>query len=122
MKWLADACVDARLVESLKMAGCDIRQLASQETSLSDEDVLKIAYEEERILLTDDKDFGEWVVRRKSPVHGLIIVRIDPLEINLKISQLIDIYKNFKDELRGKILIVGPEHYRLRPIGNKNSS
>jgi predicted nuclease of predicted toxin-antitoxin system len=120
LKWLADACVDARLVEALQKAECDIRQLAPQELSFPDEDVLKIAHEEDRLLLTDDKDFGEWVVRRRRPVPGLIIVRIDPVEINLKILRVISLYKQLGANLRGKILIVGPAHHRLRPIETGN--
>ena len=116
MKWLADACVDARLVEALQKAECDIRQSASQELALPDEDVLKIAYKEDRILLTDDKDFGEWIVRRKSPVHGLVFVRIESVEIELKIVRVVSLYKLLGDSLRGKILIIGPERYRLRSI------
>lgn len=116
MKWLADACVDARLVEALQKAGCDIRLLVSQERSLPDEDVLKIAYQEDRVILTDDKDFGEWVVRRKEPIHGLVFVRIDPEQIELKILRVVSLYKLLGDGLKNKILIIGPERYRLRPI------
>ena len=38
----------------------------------SDEDVLALAYDEQRVLITDDKDFGELVYRRGLPHHCII--------------------------------------------------
>ncbi len=55
--------------------------------------LLKKANDEERILITDDKDFGEFVFRLEKPSSGVILIRtsttnppkrFDLLEILLK--------------------------------------
>lgn len=46
--------------------------------SLSDTELIALASQEERLLLTADKDFGELVFRRGQAVPGLILLRIDP--------------------------------------------
>lgn len=38
--------------------------------------ILSRAYAEERILLTEDKDFGELVFRLRKPASGLVGVRM----------------------------------------------
>ena len=58
MKFLADECCDAGLVASLRDFGHDIKYVIEQKAGSSDDEVLTIAYNEGRILLTEDKDFG----------------------------------------------------------------
>jgi predicted nuclease of predicted toxin-antitoxin system len=43
---------------------------------LADEAILEIANQENRILLTNDKDFGEIVFRQKLITSGVILFRI----------------------------------------------
>lgn len=116
MKWLADACVDVRLVTALKNAGCDIRQVNVGEDPRPDEAVIELASKEERILLTDDKDFGDWVIRRRRPVPGLVLVRIHPTLIDLKISRVVSLYRSCGTSLHGNLLVVGPRFHRIRPL------
>ncbi|MBI4606169.1 MAG: DUF5615 family PIN-like protein [Planctomycetes bacterium] len=116
MKWLADACVDARLVAALKDAGCLIRQVKVGEDPRADEEILDLAWSEGRIVLSDDKDFGEWVIRRRRRVPGLVLVRIDPTLIDLKIARVVDLYRRLGQSLHGKLLVVGPRFHRLRAL------
>lgn len=50
MKFLADECCDAGLVASLRDFGHDVTYVIEQITGSSDDEVLTIAYDEERIL------------------------------------------------------------------------
>jgi hypothetical protein len=72
MFFLADECVDAAVVEGLRDAGHDVRYVAEGERALTDAEVLKIAAQENRILLTEDKDFGDLVFRGGYVVPGVV--------------------------------------------------
>ncbi len=62
MKFLLDQSTDARLLPYLRDLGHDATRIGSDYPSgLSDEEVLAIAREEGRILITDDRDFGELI-------------------------------------------------------------
>ncbi len=39
----------------------------------TDGEVLALAFDERRIILTEGKDFGELVYRLKKPAHGIIL-------------------------------------------------
>jgi predicted nuclease of predicted toxin-antitoxin system len=65
VRWLADECVAAPLVASLRSFGHDVLYVAEAAAGLSDVDVITLATREKRILLTEDKDFGDLVFRRE---------------------------------------------------------
>lgn len=58
---VADESVDYRIVTELRNNEFDIYSIAEQQPSIQDESVLKIACDNNALLLTEDKDFGELV-------------------------------------------------------------
>jgi len=46
---------------------------------MTDFNILKTATNDNRILLTEDKDFGEWVFAHKSETLGVILIRYPSL-------------------------------------------
>lgn len=70
-----DESADARLGPFLRRLGHDVATIAvDHPASLKDEDVLAIARREQRILITDDRDFGELVFRNRRPHAGVMPV------------------------------------------------
>jgi len=65
VRWLADECIAAPLVAALRDAGHDASYVAEFAAGLSDADVIAMASAEGRVLLTEDKDFGDLVFRRR---------------------------------------------------------
>lgn len=65
MKFLADVNVEKSVIEEIKLLGYDVKSVTSINPAMSDTEVLKIANSEDRILITNDKDFGEIVFRQK---------------------------------------------------------
>ena len=70
MKFLADECCDAPLVESLRNDGHDVLYQLEEDAGAPDEDLLGRAYKEKRILLSEDKDFGELVLDSENILLG----------------------------------------------------
>ena len=78
MRWLVDECVDAALVQRLRGGGHDVLYVAEIASGATDAQVLRRASDENRLLLTEDKDFGELIFRLRVPVPGLVLLRIEP--------------------------------------------
>ena len=73
MKFLLDECAaSVRLHRMLAGLGHDVRAASEIAPGTNDEDLLALAYNEQRALITDDKGFGELVYRRRLP-HPCII-------------------------------------------------
>ena len=67
MRWLADECVAAPLVARLREAGLDVTYMAEIAPAATDPEAIARAHHEGRLLLTEDKDFGELVFRWNWP-------------------------------------------------------
>lgn len=89
MRFLLDQSAEARIATYLAGRGHDATRIARDYPSgLPDEQVLAIAHRERRILVANDKDFGELVFRRNLPPAGVVVFpleattrdRIDALE------------------------------------------
>jgi len=74
VRWLADECVAAPLVAFLRTGGHDVLYVAEAAAGFSDSDVLALALREMRLLLTEDKDFGDLVFRRGRAVPGIVLL------------------------------------------------
>ena len=116
MKFFADECCDAGLVVSLRAAGYDVTYVAEQYAGSSDDEVLTIAHNERRILLTEDKDFGELVYRFRKPSAGIVLIRIDVRERHMKWPRLKSLIEKYEDRLHGHFVVIHSNKYRFRPL------
>jgi predicted nuclease of predicted toxin-antitoxin system len=76
MKLLVDEGVDKPIVDLLRHSGFDVHYILETHRGIEDEKVLQIANEEARVLLTQDKDFGEMVFRLRKVHLGIILIRL----------------------------------------------
>jgi predicted nuclease of predicted toxin-antitoxin system len=93
MRFLLDENVDARLKQDLKAQGHDVLRVGSDfQAGLPDIAVLTIAQRQSRVLITNDRDFGELVFRQREPHQGVILLRLGtyaPLELIVERMQYV---------------------------------
>jgi predicted nuclease of predicted toxin-antitoxin system len=116
VRWLADECVDAPLVRLLREQRYDVVYMAEHSSGATDEDVLALAQSEDRLLLTEDKDFGELVVRWHWRVPGLVLLRIEPQRDELKWIRLSKAISTFGDRLFGRYVVIEESRLRSRDL------
>lgn len=80
----------------------------------SDQDVLARADSEFRLLLTEDKDFGDLVFRRALRAPGIVLLRIDSKRRDLKGRRLLAAIERFGSELFGRYTVVEEIRFRSR--------
>ena len=72
MKILLDSCVWGKARHELEMAGHDVAWSGDWPGDPGDEEILAIANDQGRLLVTLDKDFGELAVRRGRSHCGIL--------------------------------------------------
>jgi predicted nuclease of predicted toxin-antitoxin system len=78
-KLLADENIPAKAIEALRDAGCDLLSIRETAAGVSDEEVLRIAVAQGRILVTFDRDYGELIFREgREPPPSIIYFRVFP--------------------------------------------
>ncbi len=65
MRFLADESCDFAVVRALRSKGFDVLAISEVCPGVEDQQVIELAKEEERILLTEDKDFGRFAYFRE---------------------------------------------------------
>ena len=116
MRWLIDECVDEALVTHLRAAGHDVVYMSDVEPRATDADVLRRAQRENRLLLTEDKDFGDLVFRQALPVPGIVLLRIDSSRQSVKPARLRAAVERFGDALFGRYTVIDDSRFRSRPL------
>jgi predicted nuclease of predicted toxin-antitoxin system len=122
MRWLADECVSATLVASLRAAGHDVRYIAEVAPGMRDAEVIAQASADERLLLTEDKDFGELTVRLGHNVPGLVLIRIDPVNPTMQAARLNDAIARYGAELFGRYVVIEQARMRVRELRNDGTT
>jgi predicted nuclease of predicted toxin-antitoxin system len=108
MKFLLDQSTDARLGTYLRKLGHDVTRVATDyPAGLLDPKILSLARAEGRILITDDRDFGEWVFRFKLPHAGVIFLRLGTYApLDLKIERLAYVLTHYADHLDQFLVVI----------------
>jgi predicted nuclease of predicted toxin-antitoxin system len=118
MRFLVDASSDARLVAHLRNLGHDVTRVGTDHPgTLKDPEVLAIAVAEQRILITDDRDFGELVFGRRQPHTGVIYFRLSTTRFVVRRDRLDYVLASYSDEL-DQFLIVTEYDVRVRRLPN----
>lgn len=105
MKFLLDVCSSSRsLTAFLIEQGHDVASALSLNPQASDGELLTLAHRERRVLITEDKDFGELVVVLGRPHHA--VVRLVALAVDDQIAAMREVLEAYGHELEAKSLIV----------------
>jgi predicted nuclease of predicted toxin-antitoxin system len=114
MRLLLDESSDVRVAPYLRAWGHDVRIVARDyQSAISDEEVLAIAFRERRILITNDKDFGDLVFVKRRPHHGVVLLRLGTLELVPTLDRLEHVLQDYADQL-DRFLVVTPHRVRIR--------
>lgn len=115
MRFLLDQNIDARLVPVLVSHGHAVTRIGRDHPhDMSDEDILALAYREQRVVVTNDRDFGELVFRHGRPHAGVILFRLGSADLPTKVARLTEILTHHGDELRS-FIVATPDSVRVRP-------
>lgn len=116
MRWLVDECVSARLVGMLRELGHDVAYVVEVAPGADDRDVADCARRDGRLLLTDDKDFGDLVIRQRLAVPGLVLMRIGSDDYRLAWQRLDAAILNFGADLFGRYTVIEAARFRSRKL------
>jgi predicted nuclease of predicted toxin-antitoxin system len=75
MRFLADESCDFRVVQALRAAGHDVVTVAEFTQGAEDAALIDMATREQRIFVTEDRDFGQLVYAAGTPTSGVILLR-----------------------------------------------
>jgi len=82
----------------------------------SDLEVLKRDVDQKRILLTEDKDFGEWVFAHKEEMYGVLFIRY-PASLRANLGEMVRVLvTKHGSELVKSFIVLEPGKARIRKM------
>lgn len=113
MRFLADESCDFAAVKALRAAGHNVVAVAEIARGAEDSAVVELARSEGRILLTEDKDFGQLVFAAAHRTAGVILLRWPVTSRSALGSALVELVATQGDALRGSFAVVEPGRVRI---------
>lgn len=114
-KLLADENIPKKTVEALKQREIDITSVVDSSPGLSDRAVIELANNENRVIVTFDKGFGELIFRERLEVRGLILLRLAPTSPEHIAERIAHIMAQ-KIPIENKIIVVREDSVRVTPL------
>ncbi len=116
LRFLADESCDFTVVKALRSSGFDVLAVSEEFPAASDIQVLKRAVVEKRIILSEDKDFGEWVFAHKEEVYGVILIRY-PANLRSRLGEAVNVLVSEHElDLVQSFTVLEPGRARIRKI------
>jgi predicted nuclease of predicted toxin-antitoxin system len=72
---LADENIPLEITKSLRNEGFDVTSIYESARGLKDEQIIEMALKYDYLLLTEDKDFGEWVFAHHAKGLNVLFLR-----------------------------------------------
>jgi len=116
MRILANENFPGEAVDTLRLHGHDVAWVRTDAPGSSDQQVLKWARTDDRILITFDKDFGELAFRSRLPASsGIILFRISPPS-SAHVARVATTALNSRTDWVGHFAVVEDTRIRMTPL------
>ncbi|MDI6713935.1 MAG: DUF5615 family PIN-like protein [Thermodesulfovibrio sp.] len=115
MRFLTDENLFEPIVEYLRDLGHDVLNIRDNLSGIKDDEVYKIACEQNRIIITMDKDFSKIFRFHPKYCGGIIVVKI----YRHTIKETCEIFKKFfimlkEKDIFGNLIVISPNGIRIK--------
>ncbi len=114
MRLLADENIDAAIVARLRADGHDVLYVVELAPGVTDDEVFDMAHDDQRVIVTADKDFGELVFRLRRAARGVVLLRLAGLPSADKAGITSQVIREHGDDMSGLFTVVSPGLLRMR--------
>ncbi len=113
MRFLADENCDFRVVRALRAAGHDVVAVIETSPGADDAAVIDMAVSEQRVFITEDRDFGQLAFSAGKPTAGIILLRF-PSAARAKLpSMVVNLVAEHGEKLSRRFVVLQPGRIRF---------
>ena len=113
MRLLVAECTGPAVARWLGECSHDVVSVYDSARGMSDDDVIALAHSDSRILITNDRDFGEKIYRDRHPHCGVVYLRLKDERVATKIAVLEDLIRKYEARLKDAFVVVTEKHVRF---------
>jgi predicted nuclease of predicted toxin-antitoxin system len=113
LRFLADESLDFAVVRSLRAAGHEVLAVCESLSGAADSDLIALAAREQRILVTEDKDFGWLVFVTHAQSAGVILIRFPGNTRESLVQTMDELVRDQAENLADSFTVVEPGQVRI---------
>ena len=114
MNFVVDESSGKSVVEELRRLGHDVISIQEKFPGLDDPPILDIAVHENRVVVTNDKDFGELVYRSGLPHAGVVLFRLQDESAASRVHMMREVLRVCGDKLKDNFIVASESKIRIR--------
>ncbi len=117
MRFLVDENTGVVVARWLRSQNHEVFSVYEEARGTDDDEILQKAWDENWILISCDKDFGEKVYREQRLHHGVVLLRLEDERNANKINVLQSLLENYAGQLADSFVVVTEKQVRFaRPL------
>jgi predicted nuclease of predicted toxin-antitoxin system len=116
LKFLVDENVGRSVIDYLIGKGQDVVVTKEESPGREDVQLLDYAYQDDRIIVTNDKGFGFFIYYQNLPSKGVILFRFKKEAPALKISALETVFTQKPDKILEHFIVISESGIRIRRL------
>ena len=118
MLLLVDECLGIEFVEALRLEGHNVDWVRDLYAGMKDAPLLALSFAQGRIIVSEDRDFGELILRDLKPAIGIVLFKIADFSGTLqsKADYAAKKITELGSSLNGHLTVIEPGRERPRPM------
>lgn len=113
MRFLVDECTGPAVALWLREQRHDVFSVYEEARGISDDEIIRKALAEGRVLITNDKDFGEKVYRERYLHRGIVLLRLEDERASNKINAVRRLLEHHGDQIANRFVVVTETQVRF---------
>jgi predicted nuclease of predicted toxin-antitoxin system len=116
LKFLVDVGVGRTVEEFLLEKGYDTKTVRSLDQRMPDQEIIRLATSERRMVITMDKDFGELVYHSGLDHCGILLLRLEDATGVEKRRVISRILAKYSDKMENNFCVYQNNKFRIRKL------
>ena len=114
MKFLVDVGVGKKVENWLKENGFDVLSVRDIDSRAKDSQILRWSVDQQRMIISMDKDFGELVYNSGKHHAGVLILRLEDADADTKVAVIKKIFAEYYDKIESHFCVFQDGRLRIR--------
>ena len=116
MQFIVDESTGAAVAEFLQSSGYDVLAITESMPQADDATILARAVADGRIVITNDKDFGELVFRGRQTHPGILLLRLRDESAANRVRIVKSVLDSYGGRLAGHFVVATENSVRVRSV------
>ena len=116
LSFLVDVGVGRGVEQYLTEQGYDTKAVRDLDPCMEDEEIIRLAHSEKRMVVTMDKDFGELVYHSSMEHCGILLLRLEDAAGLEKLQVIQSIMQHHSERIKNCFCVFQNDKFRVKKI------